>query len=776
MGLYRFGAVRNALTLETGHGMNREGHTINADMLTWLRRMVESMGNYDLEPLIVNLPYGDFGRDDFARAIERELLKKDYRDDKYSDVDMATVGEIDDMPRLLSYVVEYPTVYVVYSAEANVHSYKMEYMAYVGETNDIMRRTAQHLEIDSKKRDDWHDIAQAVAGDHDSIHQYVISHPHFNKSLTLDVENRLMHYLSSVESVKKLNNRRTNAQGAYYTSDQFDRIFSDIWLGLHHDDPVLFPAEEIIRDSALFKASPFHRLSDDQLDAEEMILAQLSEIMGGKFAVKKTSLDEGKPLPKLIFVMGAAGTGKTVLLSHLFYRVATEMGDGEDASQNDEAIWEGRKSPLSSYILVNHNEQLHVYNQIATKLGLQKHSGDIVMSPSQFINRFSETNAHGRGNPERPKGMADIVLIDEAHLLMTQGNQGYSGKNQLYDVLRRARIVIAVFDPRQILRSQQRWRPEVLDRLFPDGMLAQRSGMSTSHISHKVDGEFRKIELGAEEGLDPIEIDITHIHLGRQFRIAASEEVIQWIENFASGKALNPLPVDEGERDDHGDVVRAPYDVKVFDSPIELYESIQCKSELEAGGWNGVGLSRILATYDWPYSSKTKNDGDAHGYWNVSLRRDASGHWRKLSSQDKADAREISNGTDEHQRDWFSMPWNYQLPDPSPKSMNKDLAWAEKPYTIKEVGSIFTIQGFDLNYAGVIIGPSVKYRDGRIVFDKTESENSLATNRRSDLGDFAEDNLRNELNVLLTRGVHGLYLFAVDPALQERLKECCPHD
>ena len=33
------------------------------------------------------------------------------------------------------------------------------------------------------------------------------------------------------------------------------------------------------------------------------------------------------------------------------------------------------------------------------------------------------------------------------------------------------------------------------------------------------------------------------------------------------------------------------------------------------------------------------------------------------------------------------------------------LAWAEQPQTINEVGSMFTIQGFDLNYAGVILGP-----------------------------------------------------------------------
>ena len=61
----------------------------------------------------------------------------------------------------------------------------------------------------------------------------------------------------------------------------------------------------------------------------------------------------------------------------------------------------------------------------------------------------------------------------------------------------------------------------------------------------------------------------------------------------------------------------------------------------------------------------------------------------------------------------------------------KKLSWAEQPHTINEAGSTYTVQGFDLNYVGVIIGPSVKYRNGRIVFDKDESENKKAKQRRT---------------------------------------------
>ena len=94
--------------------------------------------------------------------------------------------------------------------------------------------------------------------------------------------------------------------------------------------------------------------------------------------------------------------------------------------------------------------------------------------------------------------------------------------------------------------------------------------------------------------------------------------------------------------------------------------------------------------------------------------------------------------------DQFCKPWNNQLEDSAPKSrkgIDKELAWAEKPYTIDEIGSIFTIQGFDLNYAGVIIGPSATYRNGEIVFDAKASQNYLATNKRKDFRRFCRRKL-----------------------------------
>lgn len=84
--------------------------------------------------------------------------------------------------------------------------------------------------------------------------------------------------------------------------------------------------------------------------------------------------------------------------------------------------------------------------------------------------------------------------------------------------------------------------------------------------------------------------------------------------------------------------------------------------------------------------------------------------------------------------------------------------------------------GFDLSYAGVILGPSIKYRDGHIVYDPSCSFNEKAKQKRK-LKDgskksFCEIFLNHELGVLLTRGVNGLYIYACDEELRERLKKC----
>ncbi|MBW0762230.1 DNA/RNA helicase domain-containing protein [Mammaliicoccus lentus] len=258
--------------------------------------------------------------------------------------------------------------------------------------------------------------------------------------------------------------------------------------------------------------------------------------------------------------------------------------------------------------------------------------------------------------------------------------------------MERAKVVVIVFDLKQVLTTEQIWEVDKLNYYF-----------------------------------DCAKNKNNHITLKNQMRINSDEATINWIRNLVDDQVINNIPFD-----------KKGYEIKIFDTPMELKKSIKDKSQNTESG-----ISRMLATFDWQYKEKPPENKD---YWRV----------------------EIGN---------FSMPWNYQL-EVSKKQSN--LPWVEQDQSINEIGSTYTIQGLDLNYAGVIIGPSVKYRDGRIVFDKDSSANKKATRRRT-LEDgskhhFSEMLLKNELNVLLTRGVNGLYIYAVDEQLREALKKASKGD
>ncbi|MCT4486781.1 DUF2075 domain-containing protein [Levilactobacillus parabrevis] len=535
-------------------------------------------------------------------------------------------------------LLEFPTVYLVYD-----ETKPATYDVYVGETNNIEQRTQQHLLDDVHRRQDWKYLA-----DSRSSKLLVIGHEHFNKSLTLDIENKMMLYMSGVTSVKRLNNRRENQQNKYYTADERDAIFSKIWRKLNQFDQKLFPVESIIQDSALFKASPFHALTTEQEHARELILRRIEAVLRS---------NKGH---QLILVEGEAGSGKTVLLSTLFYQL---WQLGQDKNYSDFSV-------SQNYLLVNHDEQVKVYENISRKLGMDTTH---VSKPTRFINQ------HSADVP------ADIVLVDEAHLLWTQGKQSYRGKNQLKDIMDRAKLTVAVFDPKQILKTEE----------------------------YLTSNEVKALEakVGQQGNL---------IKFKAQMRMNASEATTTWLRELIDRRVVSKIPMDDS------------YDLRIFDDPMEMYEAIKRKASDEQSG-----LSRLLATFDWPYKSGSQ----------------------------EVDYVTVGD---------LSLPWNLQLPlAPEQRGQGKKLAWAEQNQTIGEVGSTYTIQGFDLNYSGVIIGPSVKYRDGKVVYDPKLSSNKRATERRTlssgEKSFVYEDLLPNELNVLLTRGVNGLYIYAVDDELRTAL-------
>ena len=564
--------------------------------------------------------------------------------------------------------LNYPIVYIHYWPSQTISYTEREtgqeksftrYDVYVGESIDLLGRTNQHHEAGKKaesEEDAWQYSLVNFKDNNEIPHIIVIGQEHFNKSFTLDVENRLIEYVTAMqETVRCSHNGRGNPQGDYYPSGEFDKVFSKIWSGLRRINRDLFVPETRIKDSAIFKASPLKKLKPEQI-------------------IRKVwdAYESGRE-GQLIFVQGEAGTGKTVLTTSTFYELIKR---GEETPPPGQPQF----PKMKCHLMVNHDEQAHVYEQMAKRLNLGE---DNVSRPTKFINKYSKDNK------------VDVAFIDEGHLLWTQKHQAYNSEsaNQLTDIIERARVTVIMFDEYQVLTTQEYWEPDILEK-------------------------FKQLSIGQNN----------YIQLSNQLRMECSQSTMDWINDFVLNRIVGQFIPD------------SKYDVRSFDSPNSLHEAIR-----KLASKKETCLTRLVATYDWEYNNKTTPED--REFWDVRI-----GNW--------------------------SLPWNYERERRMTKKEKRkisSLAWAEQEQTIEEVGSTFTIQGFDLSYVGVILGPSVQYRDGHIVFCPENSKNEKAIRNRT-LSDgsklkFGETLLRNEVKVLLTRGVKGLYIYACDPALREALKD-----
>ncbi|WP_114854396.1 DUF2075 domain-containing protein [Brachybacterium sp. YJGR34] len=165
------------------------------------------------------------------------------------------------------------------------------------------------------------------------------------------------------------------------------------------------------------------------------------------------------------------------------------------------------------------------------------------------------------------------------------------------------------------------------------------------------------------------------------------------------------------------------YEVELFDDLGAMHERIR---ERDAEH----GLARLVAGYAWPWRSRKKS-----GEHDIVL-------------------------------DGVSLDWN-----------RTDVDWIASKTSLEEVGSIHTVQGYDLNYAGVIIGADlyVDPETGHLAadrdsyFDKKGKQNNRMRGRDTTDEDLLQY-ITNIYRVLLTRGMRGTYLYVVDPALRERFR------
>ncbi|MDQ0977513.1 DUF2075 domain-containing protein [Pseudomonas synxantha] len=203
--------------------------------------------------------------------------------------------------------------------------------------------------------------------------------------------------------------------------------------------------------------------------------------------------------------------------------------------------------------------------------------------------------------------------------------------------------------------------------------------------------------------------EVEEYTLSSQFRCSGSDGYLAWLDDVLEIRATaNPL-LDNSE-----------YEFKIFDSPQAMHMAIEQK--------NQGNKARVVAGYCWPWRSKK-------------------------------DAREsdIVIG-DDYERQW---------------NLDQDGSlWIIAENSVDQVGCIHTCQGLEVDYIGVIIGPDLIVRNGRVLTSALERDKNDKSIRgwkkmMKEQPDLAKQEtdliIKNTYRTLMTRGMKGCYLYCTDP-------------
>ena len=101
--------------------------------------------------------------------------------------------------------------------------------------------------------------------------------------------------------------------------------------------------------------------------------------------------------------------------------------------------------------------------------------------------------------------------------------------------------------------------------------------------------------------------------------------------------------------------------------------------------------------------------------------------------------------------------------------------WVNSSNSINEVGCIHTIQGYDLNYTGVIIGPELDYdfEQQKFIVNKKEYQDKAGKNTISD-ENILKNYIINIYKTILLRGINGTFIYACNENLRRYLAQYLP--
>lgn len=211
--------------------------------------------------------------------------------------------------------------------------------------------------------------------------------------------------------------------------------------------------------------------------------------------------------------------------------------------------------------------------------------------------------------------------------------------------------------------------------------------------------------------------------LTSQFRCNGSDNYMDWIEQVLYNRPVTSK------------FDLADFNLQILDSPQEMYDRLVEQDNVPDQ------TARIMAGFCWKWSDYLDENGD--------LIKDV----------------EIGD---------FKMPWEtHRNFTKIPKGYVRWYEWAYKPEGIKQVGCIYTAQGFEFDYAGVIIGPDLIYNteSHKIETVKSATRDPMLRTAPNEATMTYDDYVRNIYRVLMTRGMKGCFLYICDENLRNYMKQ-----
>ena len=205
-------------------------------------------------------------------------------------------------------------------------------------------------------------------------------------------------------------------------------------------------------------------------------------------------------------------------------------------------------------------------------------------------------------------------------------------------------------------------------------------------------------------------LKVHRISLDDQFRCGGSESYVRWVQRLLGLLPGGPVPW-EGDTN---------FSLDVADSPQEMESRLSLE---EDKGFT----ARMTAGFCWPWSEPER---DGRLVPDVDI-----GHWQR--------------------------PWNVKG-ERAVGGAPPSALWATDPAGFGQVGCIYTAQGFEYDWNGVIVGPDLVWRTDRWIAVRAESKDPAFRNSSKVTDEEFDRLIRNVYKVLMTRGMIGTLLFSTD--------------